>query len=383
MDDMNVYEDGFHKLFLTQVDFLDFIKRISRSSQWERKRSKELRLVSFEEGSRIDQELRQQYADCGLDEGILKDTLASTGLLLKLKGKYYPVRSCAIHSILERAGISGPALRKLNRNVYANILSECLKVARGDALLRFSEGKISAILGGDSHDYAVLDMEKIFMLAVEFLQKNFKSCTYLGGFYEHSCASSLWELSGEDELLKTYRKELTLKGMKVDDMKPVIRISTSDTGDSGANIYPMLVSGMEKRTIALGDALILKHKNSAAIRDFEEQLKMVYGKYQLSIGRLTSLLEIYIVNPVNCMKGVMKKIGVPKKLGMEAVELFQAQFGVSPCCAHDIYYGISEVLFMLETNGEEGSRIADMEETIARALSVNWNDYDVAGEVKW
>lgn len=341
MDDMNVYEDGFHKLFLTQVDFLDFIKRISRSSQWERKRSKELRLVSFEEGSRIDQELRQQYADCGLDEGILKDTLASTGLLLKLKGKYYPVRSCAIHSILERAGISGPALRKLNRNVYANILSECLKVARGDALLRFSEGKISAILGGDSHDYAVLDMEKIFMLAVEFLQKNFKSCTYLGGFYEHSCASSLWELSGEDELLKTYRKELTLKGMKVDDMKPVIRISTSDTGDSGANIYPMLVSGMEKRTIALGDALILKHKNSAAIRDFEEQLKMVYGKYQLSIGRLTSLLEIYIVNPVNCMKGVMKKIGVPKKLGMEAVELFQAQFGVSPCCAHDIYYGIA------------------------------------------
>lgn len=383
MEEMNVYADGFQKLFLTQDDFLDFIKKITRGSQWERKRSKELRFVSFEEGSRMDQELRQQYVDCGMDEGILKDTLTGTGLLLKLKGKYYPVRSCAIHSILNRAGISGPALRKLNKTVYANILSECLKVARGDALLRFSEGKVSAILGGDSYDYAVLDMEKIFMLAVEFLQENFKGCTYLGGFYEHSCTSAVWELSGEDKLLEAYHKELTLKGMKVDDMKPVIRVSTSDTGDSGANIYPMLVSGMEKRTIALGDALKLKHKNSASIRDFEEQLKMVYGKYQLAIGRLTSLLEIDIINPVNCMKGVMKKIGIPKKLGMEAVELFRAQHGEASCSAHDIYYGISEVLFMLETNGEEGSRIADMEEMVARALSVSWDDYDIAGEVRW
>lgn len=383
MEEMNVYADEFQKNFLTQDSFLDFIKRIARGSQWERKRSKELKLVSYEEGSHIDQELRQQYADCGMDEGILKDTLTGTGLLLKLKGKYYPVRNCAIHSILDRAGISGPALRKVNKTVYANILSECLKVARGDALLHFSEGKVSAILGGDSHDYAVLDMEKIFMLAVEYLQENFKGCTYLGGFYEHSCSSAVWELSGEDDLLKAYRKELMLRGMTVNDMKPVIRVTTSDTGNSGANIYPMLVSGMDKRTISLGEALKLKHKNSASIRDFEEQLKMVYGKYQLAIGRLTGLLEIDIINPIHCMIGVMKKIGVPKKLGMEAVDLFQAQYGESPCSAHDIYYGISEVLFMLETNGEEGSKIADMEETVARALAVNWPEYDMAGEIKW
>lgn len=383
MNEAKVYADGFQMLFQKQEDFLDFIKRITRSSVWERKKSKDLRLVVFDEDSRVAEKLKQKYTEDGMDEGILQDTLAGTGLLLKAKGQYYPVRNCAIHSILDRAGISGPALRKVDKSVYARILNECLKVARGEALLRISEGKVSAVLGGDSHDYAVLDMEKIFMLTVEYLQNHFKGCTYLGGFYEHSSASAIWELSGEEDLLKAYQKELVMKGLDMEDIKPVIRVSTSDTGSSGANIYPMLVSGMEKKTIALGNPLKLEHKSGATIQKFEEQLNMVYGKYQLAIGRLASLLAIAISYPENCMKGVMKKIGVPKKLGMEAVDLFLAQYGETPCTAHEIYYGISEVLFMMETNGEEGSKIANMEETVARALSVNWTEYDIPGEVKW
>ena len=38
---------------------------------------------------------------------------------------------------------------------------------------------------------------------------------------------------------------------------------------------------------------------------------------------------------------------------------------------------------MLACEGEEGSRITRMEETIARALSVNWTEYDVPGAYKW
>lgn len=383
MNEANVYADGFQKPFQTQEDFLDFIKGITRSSLWERKKSKDLRLIVLDEDSKIANELKTKYADSGMDEGILEDTIANTGLVLKAKGEYYPVRSCAVHSILDRAGISGPALRKVDKNVYARILNDCLKVARGEALLRISEGKVSAVLGGDSHDYAVLDMEKIFMLTVEYLYDKFQGCCYIGGFYEHSFASALWELSGEDDLLKAYQEELIMRGLDREEMRPVIRVATSDTGISGANIYPMLVTGMEKKTIALGEPLKLEHKSGATIQKYEEQLQMIYGKYKLAIGKLTSLLEIEISNPVNCMMGVMKRVGISKKLGMEAVDLFKAQWGENPCSAHDIYYGISEILFMLETSGEEGSKIAGMEETIARALSVNWTEYDVPGDVKW
>lgn len=44
---------------------------------------------------------------------------------------------------------------------------------------------MSAVLGEDCHDYAVLNMEQIFMHSVEYFNTEFKGCTWLGGFYEH------------------------------------------------------------------------------------------------------------------------------------------------------------------------------------------------------
>ena len=352
MDEARLYADSFRTVFAKQEEFLDFLKRAGRDSFWDRKRSKDLRLVAFDKDSQVAEDLRQQYAEDGLDTGILDDTLS---------------------------------LKKLDKTVYARILNDCLKVARGDALLRFSQGKVSAVLGGDSGDYAVLDMEQIFMCAVDYLHKTFKGCAYIGGFYEHSMASAIWELDGEEGLLKAYKDELTANGVSPSGLglKPVIRIATSNTGDSGANIYPMLFSGTDKKTLPLGSPLQLKHKAGATIQQFEEQLNMVYGKYQYAIGNLAKLLSVEIMNPVNCMVGVMKRVNIPKKYGMEAVELFKAQYGEEPCTAHDLYYGISEVVFMLEVNGEEGSRVSAMEEKVGRALGVNWGDYDFAGEVKW
>lgn len=40
------------------------------------------------------------------------------------------------------------------------ILNDYLKVAKEGALLRILKGKTSAVLGGDCHDYAILEMEQ-------------------------------------------------------------------------------------------------------------------------------------------------------------------------------------------------------------------------------
>ena len=202
MSETRVFADGYRGVFQNQEDFLECLKSIGRNSFWERKTSKNLRLVAITSGSRVEEELKEKYADEGLDEGIITDTIVNTGLLLKVRNQYYPVRNCAIKSILDRAGISGAGLRRVEKSVYARILNDCLKVAKGEALLRISEGKVSAVLGGDCHDYAVLDMEQVFLHAVEYLTENFKGCSYLAGFYEHDMASALWELSGEDGLLQ-------------------------------------------------------------------------------------------------------------------------------------------------------------------------------------
>lgn len=345
MNETRVFKDNYRGVFCEQDDFLKCLKRIGENSSWERRKSKHLRLVAITEGSQIEKELREQYADEGMDEEIITDTIINTGLLLKVRNQYYPVRACAIKTILDRAGIKGPGLKKVEKSVYARIINDCLKVAKGEALLRISEGKVSAVLGGDCCDYAVIDMEQIFLHSVEYLHDNFKGCKYLGGFYEHDMASALWELTGEDKLLEAYKEELILHGKSVDEMKPMVRITTSDTGAGGANIFPMIVSGKENTTINLGEPLRLGHRNGTKLSEFDDQLKLLYGKYQLATGNLIKLLKIDIANPVNCMKGVMDKLGISRKYAAEAVDLFIAQYGEDPCTAHDIYYGISEILY--------------------------------------
>lgn len=159
MNGTKVYEDGYCVVFQDQEDFLDCIKRIGKNSFWDVRRSRSLRLAAIREGSELETELKEAYEKDGMDPEIITDTILNTGLLLKVKGRYYPIRACAVKSILDRAGISGNGLKRLEKQVYARILNECLKTARGEALIRISEGKISAVLGGDAHDYSILDME--------------------------------------------------------------------------------------------------------------------------------------------------------------------------------------------------------------------------------
>lgn len=240
MNETKVFEDSYSGVFRRQEDFLGFLHRIMENSCWKRKKVNNLRLLPITVGSALEDELRSQYADDGIDEEIISDTIANTALILKSKDEIYPIRDCAIKSILDRAGIQGSGLRRVERNVYARILNDILKVTKGEALLRISEGKLSAVLSGDCNDYAILDMEQIFLHTVEYLQKNFSGCRYMGGFYEHDMVSAIWTID-EKDLLEAYKKELSDNGKTVDDMIPMVRVTTSDTGTCGANIYPMLL----------------------------------------------------------------------------------------------------------------------------------------------
>ena len=129
MNETRVFADGYRGVFQKQEDFLECLKSIGRNSFWERRNSKNLRLVAITSGSKVEEELKEKYADEGLDEDIITDTIINTGLLLKVRNQYYSVRSCAIKSILDRAGISGAGLRRVEKSVYARILNDCLKVA--------------------------------------------------------------------------------------------------------------------------------------------------------------------------------------------------------------------------------------------------------------
>ena len=379
MNEARVYADGFERSFAEVKDLLEFLAERGRNAKWIRKPTNTLRLAPLEkEAQNLD------AADASMEE-ILEDTEKNTNLLLKVNGETYPVRNCAIQTILSRARVSGYGLRDLETATYAKVVNYCLKVAKGDALIKIADGKVSAVHGGDEHDYSILDMREIFATTSEYLQVHFKGSEYMegSGMYDHSIVSATWKLGGNQELLDTYRKALRDNGLEDKVEAPALRLTSSDVAASGANLYPMLICESSSRTISLGSPIKLAHEKRATLTDFRNNLSLICSRYQDAITNLSILMDIEIRHPSNCLRLVMRKIGIRKKLINQVVELYEAQNGTGPCTAHDLYYAMNEASFFGACEGLQGYSIIKLEEDITRALSLDWKEFDVGGAIKW
>lgn len=377
MSETRVYADEFQTTFASIGDMLEFLAERTNTSKWVRRPTKSLRLIPLKKDE-------EQLEDT-LDEDILEDTDRNTQLILKLKDEAYPVRNCAIKTILSRAGIGGAGLRKLDKTNYAKVVNYCLKVAKGDALIKIADGKVSAVHGGDQHDYSILDIQTIFEMTVQYLNQEFSGSTYIegSGCYDHMVVTAMWELGGNQKLLDTYRDAMKDHGIEDKIQAPALRLATSDTASSSVTLYPMLLCESGGRTIHLGHPIRLPHDKGATLQNFYDNLKLIASRYKDAITDISKLMEIEIRNPINCMRLVMDKFGIKKKLINEVVELFQAQHGTGPCTAHDLYFAMNEASFFAACEGMQGHSIVSLEEDIAKALSVDWAEYDVFGAIKW
>ena len=111
MMESKVFADNFSRSFSESGDFFQFLSARQARSKWMTAPSKELRFEPVERGSTLGNLYMQIYDHNG-DADVLEDTMENTSLLLKVDGKDYPVRSCALKTVLERARISGHALKK-------------------------------------------------------------------------------------------------------------------------------------------------------------------------------------------------------------------------------------------------------------------------------
>ena len=116
---------------------------------------------------------------------------------------------------------------------------------------------------------------------------------------------------------------------------------------------------------------------------FDEQLRLLYARFEDAIEKQTKLMHIDIQYPYTAMLGALKRVGVTKKLSYEAADMFAAQNGLDPCTAYEVFLAMTEVIFLAQCNGATAGRIAQLEEYVARALSINWHEYDRPGDFKW
>lgn len=373
------YQDNFSAIFRNKESFLDFLDQIEKSASWEKYLTSRLQVICTDDEPEACQDICLR--DDG--EGILRDTCANTGLLLKTDNGFWPVGSSAIKTLENRARISGYALQDLERSKLARVLNDCLEVTKGRALLRIHEGKVRAVHGGDQRDYAVLPMPELFEAANDHIVEQYDQVSFLEGHFEHSIVTASWQIQ-DQELLNTYQDVLLQYGLSVDPATAAsIRVQSSDVGISGANIYYSLLMGDDKKPLILGDTVRLEHSGEASLEDFLQNLNMVFARYREAVEGLARLFTFYVTYPANVIAGLMKKAGIGVGLTAKTAELFRSGHGCGSCNGYEVYCGICECIFLAQSEGAGVKTLTDLEEKVSRCLTFRFQDFDIPGLMRY
>ena len=313
-------------------------------------------------------------------EAVLDKDQSETGLALAFlhigRTHTYPLRDCAISTMLDRAGIKGPALGRMQKVDLVEIVNKCFPVAMKDATtqIRIAEGRISAVL---SSQYVIVSIPEVFEEAATVITHRFPKAVFAGGLWTHSITTCEWALGKEGKLVEAYTAALKRHGIEAEDIQPALRITSSDVGASGVNLTPKLVVGKDAIFLPVSGSLRMEHKAGASIEKLLENLDTVFGTYQDKLSELVSLLDVPIEHPEGCFDLVTKILHIPKKYAEPARESFMRGFlRGEECTAHDVYIGLSEIMFQLQIQEVTGKQALQIEDAIAGALALDWQKHD-------
>ena len=374
--------DSYHTQFSAFPDMLSYHEKIRTDSRWERTEVKNLEVAALDKASPLFSDTAS--FDASVSREAIEDTAENLKLAIKVKDRFFPLRDTAYKSLLDRARVGGSALPKLPREKLAEVINSCLALHRDSALLLVRDEKVSAAHSGDTRDYSVLEIDQLLDGLQSKMDERFPGNQFSGGYVDHSITSASWTLPDQKtQLLDTYTKLLAAEGKTAMAAKltPGIRFSTSDTGVASAKVSALLV-GLQY-PIHIGGMISVEHRRQSKVPDFVESLDMLFAQFGDSVSRLSALLSIHLDHPVNAMTAICKRLALPKKAAMEAIDMFEMAIGKESATAHDVFMAMQEIPFILKIQGTSENKLLALQENMARVLTLKWRDYDYAREVKW
>ena len=173
------FQDCFSTTFSTYPSMLNYHEMQSQTSLWTRCPVKELYVEPLDLASLLAAE--DGFAP-GISKEALYDTMENLGLAIRVNGAYYPVRETAYRSLLGRAKIGGTALPKLEKQKLADVLNNCLRLFKQDALVLVRDEKVSAVHSGDDADYSVLPIDELLNVLQTKLDERFPGNVFKEGY---------------------------------------------------------------------------------------------------------------------------------------------------------------------------------------------------------
>ena len=116
--------------------------------------------------------------------------------------------------------------------------------------------------------------------------------------------------------VEDYEDIFKSKGISFSDITMSVSVMTSDTGHSGANIYPSVIGTMpggRKYRVPILGSICMDHKEKANIKEFESNLSLAFSQTEKSKERIRELDAISLNYPFNCFCNILKKVGIGKK----------------------------------------------------------------------
>ena len=377
MQNVNRCMDNYTTSFESFSAMLDYHREEAEQSEWVQCPVDQIGVEPLDKAAEPRWNI-DLFAD-GTSALAVEDTVANVGLAIRVNGELRPVRDTAYRGLLDRAKISGSALAKLRRQDLADTLNVCLQLHRKQqALLLIRDEKISAVHSGDERDYSILPIDKLLETLQTNLDERFMGNQFEKGYTSHALTGATWKLPEQtNNLLEKYAKpQLASK------LVPGIQFSTSDTGVASAKVSALLL-GLSDCPIHIGSCVAVDHRSKKTVDNFKEALDMLFAQYGDNIKKMEKLLDITLFYPVNAMTRVCKELVMPKKEAMEAINKFQAIFGDGVATAHDVFIAMQEIPYLLKINNTPATKILTVQENMARALNLNWEEFDLARAVSY
>ncbi len=224
----------------------------------------------------------------------------------------------------------------MRAEIRTAIINEGLSLMNGDCLLYSCD---EMMRGVHSDGYVPLKITELVEALETGLKNDFPDTKLVGASVSHQFTAFDYELN--DQKLQAEIENVLRNAGVAYDFVPVIRFCTSNTGDSGANLYAGVKHGS---TISfIEEPIRLEHTGSASIEKFSDNVGQILALFKSTPEKLEKLGEVKIKNTAQCYKNIALAAGIPVKAFAEKAEDFEAVYG-DTATALDVYFDISEAL---------------------------------------
>jgi len=342
----------------------------------------------------MDVEIKVLDAACAIPKEVLLDTCDNSGLMLRYNGTESCLRDCAMPSLLNTAGISGPGVGRSAKNDLAVGLTAFLRGSRDKSQVLKRCGKVTAVL---SQQYEYMPISELLDVCEE-LEFTFGTMDFGSGLISHDMTAAEFTFPESVGMItKAYNAVLVAAGRPATTaIMPVVQFRASDTSGEAAKLLTFLKFGASMMPVggvkvvhippmerdANGNRLTCMDK-------FREEASQLFSKLEYDMNTLfPKMLDTRIEHPCNAFIKLCKYAGIPRMWGGVVEEDLRMNWpDYSGATFLDVYEALTEVTAVAIRSGQKpcSKRILDLEEGIAKIANNHavWKRYDLPGSIGW